>query len=65
MSRRTAATIRRPRPHLYEEDAHNPDTCARCHLIRSNDVHIDADQLPDNPTADTDARRLGERQETT
>jgi hypothetical protein len=63
VSRRTAATIRRPRPHLYEEDTHNPGTCARCHLLRPNDVHLD--QLPptDPAVTEAEARRLGEHQE--
>jgi hypothetical protein len=62
MSRRTAATIRRPEPHLYRQDPDAPGTCVRCHLIKANDVHVD--QLPDNPDAAAHDRAvLGEKDE--
>lgn len=64
MARRTISSLRRPRPHLYEEDSHNPSTCTRCHLIGNNDVHID--QLPPTDPAilAEEARRYSEREET-
>jgi len=63
VSRRTIASIRRPEPHLYHQDPDAPGTCVHCHLIRSNDVHVDA-----LPATHPDARArdnaiLGERED--
>lgn len=41
MARRTAATITRPPIHVYREDKETPGTCARCHLIKRNEAHVD------------------------
>lgn len=59
MSRRTAATIRRPAVHVFIADPDDAQVCATCQLIERNDVH----QLPDPGAAarDRDAAVLGER----
>jgi hypothetical protein len=65
MSRRTAATIPRGRPHIPHEDPEAPGTCSTCHRPTGlpNDMHVD--QLPDvDPAiAEAEARRYGEYQE--
>jgi hypothetical protein len=63
VSRRTTATMRRPNPHLYQQDPDAPGTCVHCHLIKRNEAHVD--QLPavDPAVVEHEHRRLGERED--
>jgi len=63
MSRRSAATLPRGRPHVPHEDLDAPGTCVHCHrpLAVPNDMHVD--QLPDvaPDVAEIERRRTGDR----
>lgn len=59
MSRRVAA---RGQPHIPVDDPDTPDCCLTCRVRTDlpNGAHIQPGDLPDNPAADLERRRLGE-----
>lgn len=63
MSRRTAATIPRPDPHLPVPDPENPGCCRRCHLIDAAGIHSTKAIAAHQAELDARAAQLHDAQE--
>lgn len=61
MSRRSAASIERGKPHPYVEDPETPGCCQRCRRIEANDMHVDGYPTVDPAVSEAERQRLGER----